>query len=240
MRVQRTGMVLRAAMVLAVLSVLCSCGRESFSLEELDYVTVEHIQSAEHREHFPAIQLDLPEGFRFADLELVEGDVLDRRDSWARGEVGDYGIGGFNWPEKEVAMWVTVRAKAAKDEIESTDRKPDFAEKSVADPEWLVMHPIVEDRVVEFGNFSGRAIYSAMEDESRQRLQSKINSWLTPRELRELFDCCSGIEAESVVLAASNDTHNIVIIANVFGMKNYFPEILDIVLRVAESIRIKE
>lgn len=235
---------LGVATAVVALSLLSSCSREKFSLADLEYVTVECVQGPpQHRHYAPDFYFDLPKGFRSWGVPLREDDVVYLRASGHAPDLEDrleFGFGGLDWPEKQVTLAVYTQAIDYLPEGDDSERKPTFGERALTEPERLVGYPIITKRTVVFDDYTGVAIYSAIDDETRRKIYRSLKTMPLPRDYREMFECCSGLSAESLILAASNGTHSMVIIADVYGMNNYFPEIMDIVIRIAESIRIQE
>lgn len=218
---------------LAAVTLLYSCNQDHQSgdvveSDSIDYITVEVIQvPPQYRDETPSFYVDIPQGFMSTDSELVDSDVIDFTESAVEPGVDLLALSdsqvnfktiGFYWPARDMSMSIGfIRYRTARgSEVTATGKF--FDEYFIADPEFILMNQvIIEEREVSFGEYSGMLYYMRPDKEV----------WHTDTR-------------EAVSLILKGETHMIMVETSIFDEGESTPEMMDIAIHIAKSIRIKE
>lgn len=232
-----------------LLLALCSCGRGGTGADSYNYLTIEYVQApVEEQAMTPTILVDLPSGFHFRDAKLADGDTVRNEDhtigqrffNQMLDDISEYGLGGFIWPDKEITLMIQVFDMATvNEEIDEAENDEDFEHilKEIEDPLTYLYYPVLRGRIVEFGEYSGSVFLTQVEDELKERL---IAFYEDGRMIWEPFVCCHIFPYQEALISVASEKYYISVRASVWTLNGVGTEMLDLLIRIAESIRIKE
>lgn len=241
---------LGALAAVAAISLLCSCAQHTTPKEEVEYVTIEFIQAPdEYRDLAPTIYLDLPAGYKFRGSTLASGNIADFREHLSTDgleipnhleEIESYGMGGFTGPDHDVAMSITVYSRNVFRKDVMSEAEAQSLYRKIATPEERLIHPVVNGLAVNFEGYSGKVTYTRMDKEQGNKLTDILEQMGEQGDAGISFDCCTGMPVEEVALAVNSEHYFILIEAEIYGEGNSKPEMMDVLVRIAKSIKIKE
>lgn len=250
---QRIGLGILTA--LAAVAVLNSCNQGSRSATRQDAVagdsvTIEIIQAPpEQRNDTPSFYVDLPHGFKYNNAQLTNGDVADfteisldsEEDLMAFVEKAQEDIRavGFHWPAHDMAIYVTVMRYRTAPGGELTPQGMFYDEYFLSNPEMLLTYQVLhEEREVSFGGYSGKLYYTSPDLEQLETLTSEATGSATEDSIG--FNVEDMRITEGVSLFLKGETHVIMVQTHIYDEGESMPEMMDLVVDIAKSVRIKE
>lgn len=232
-----------------VVLALCSCGRGGRGVDSYDYVTIEFVQMPEEEQHIgPTIFVDLPVGFHFRDMKLAEGDIVRNEDhlfdqrffNQMLEDMEEYGLGGFIWPDKDITLMIQVFDLSALHEQMADEKNKDdfdYILKEIENPLTSLPYPVLRGRTVEFGEYSGSVFHTQIGDELKEKL---VSSYEDGKMIWEPFVCCHIFPHQQALISVFSEKYYISVRTDVWTAEDAGTEMLELLIRIAESIRIKE